>query len=134
MNEKIIRVEEGSFQAETEYKYNDNFEGYLVVTDKQTIKVGIQSGQSCCEQYGYLASEDDLSKYEGATLLGMKLTDKELRTYTEEEIPEYESSCMFVDFETDKGVLQLVCYNSHNGYYGHSAVLISRDLNNTEYL
>ena len=30
------------------------------------------------------------------------------------------------------GYLQFVAYNSHNGYYGHEAVLISKQLNYEE--
>lgn len=132
MNEKIVRIEESSFKVDGN-KYH-TYDGYLIITDQQTIKVGIDNGQGCCERWGYVSSEDDVDQFVGASLLDIKLTDQALRTYSADEIPEYETSTMFVDFETDKGVLQLVCYNSHNGYYGHEAVLISRDLNNTEYL
>ncbi len=41
---------------------------------------------------------------------------------------------MFVNLETNVGLLQFVAYNSHNGYYGHDAVLVSKQLNLTEAL
>ena len=41
---------------------------------------------------------------------------------------------MFVNVETDKGLLQFVAYNEHNGYYGHEACVISKHLNESEYL
>jgi hypothetical protein len=36
---------------------------------------------------------------------------------------------MFVNLETDKDTLQLTVYNSHNGYYGHSAFIRSNQIN-----
>jgi hypothetical protein len=38
---------------------------------------------------------------------------------------------MFVDIETDRGVLQFVAYNAHNGYYGHKARVQSTQLRHT---
>lgn len=138
MNEKIIRIEEGSWSSNTSSGWKQSYDGFLIVTEEQTIKVGIDNGQNCCESWGYLASQDDLSGFSGAVLLNIKVTDAELRAYTVDELPtksEWEGgSAMFVDFETDRGVFQIVAYNSHNGYYGHEAVVISRDLNYEEYL
>ena len=41
---------------------------------------------------------------------------------------------MFVNLETSEGLLQFVAYNAHNGYYGHEAVLVSKQLNHEERL
>ena len=41
---------------------------------------------------------------------------------------------MFVDIVTDRGVLQFVAYNIHNGYYGHEAKVISTQLEHNETL
>lgn len=136
MKETIVRIEEASWSKP------DNrwcgYDGFTIITDQQTIKVGIANGSSCCENWGHLASQDDLSGFAGAELLNIKITDTALRTYTQEELPtqgEYgDGGTMFVDFETSKGVFQIVAYNDHNGYYGHEAVVISRDLNHEEYL
>jgi hypothetical protein len=39
-----------------------------------------------------------------------------------------EGGIMFVNLDTDKGKLQFVAYNRHNGYYGHSAAVECRQL------
>lgn len=106
------------------------YEGYEIITSKQTIRVGISSGQSCCENFGYLTTNDNLQDFIGANLRAIKIVDQALKIV----VPLsdlYEGGAMFVNFETSKGVMQLVAYNSHNGYYGHEAVLISQQLNET---
>lgn len=130
--EKILRIEEATFSVPKEGYYS-SFDGLQVVTDQQTIKVGIENGQSCCEKWGFVTSEDDFSQFVDAELISVTLTDAALNTIT--ELPDmYEGGCMFVNFTTSKGVLQFVAYNDHNGYYSHEAVVVSRDLNNREYL
>ena len=124
---------------ETTFKKNDNdwrdYDGYEITTDKQIIKIGIDNLQNCCEQWGYFVTEDDLNEYIGANLISISKTDKMLNT---ERIKELEEDCetytMFVTFETDNGSFQFVAYNSHNGYYGHDAIIISEQLNVVECL
>ena len=41
---------------------------------------------------------------------------------------------IFVNFETDKGTFQLTAYNSHNGYYSHTAKFIVNEIVITETL
>lgn len=111
------------------------YDGYEVVTYQQTILVGISNSQSCCESWGYLSSNDDLQQFEGATLLSVEVTGPDLDTKNvllRDGVNE--DACMFVTFVTDVGPFQLVAYNEHNGYYGHDAVVISRDLNHSECL
>jgi hypothetical protein len=128
--ERIIRIEESSFFDKNEWSMYD---GYQIITDKQTIKVGISNGQSCCEHWGYLTSEDDLKQFEGAKLLSIEVVDKALDKIS---VPDcsYGGGAMFVNIETSEGLLQFAAYNEHNGYYGHEAVVISNDLNHSEYL
>jgi len=130
--EKILRIEETNFKT----KENDwnSYEGYQIITDKQTIKLGISDGQSCCERSGYFMSEDDFSEFIGANLIDLAITDTCLNTKKLEEEELYEPDLMFVNLNTDKGLLQFVAYNSHNGYYGHSAVVVSEQLNHEEVL
>ncbi len=118
----------------------DGYEGYLIVTDKQEIELGIQAGQDCCEHFGYFMSEDNLSDYIGTTLLDITLTDTALNEAAMKseglDSPHwvYEGGIMFVDIKTDRGVLQFVAYNEHNGYYGHDARVKSTFLEHSETL
>jgi len=105
-----------------------DMDGFLVETDKHKYYVLIDNGQSCCESWGYLSSEDDLTQFIGANLIEVKLTDKALnqRIVDESGYYEDEGGIQFVDFATDKGVFQLAVYNSHNGDYGHG-ILVTKD-------
>ena len=60
--------------------------------------------------------------------------DMEKILNTKDFVYSEECSAMFVNFETSNGTFQLTMYNTHNGYYGHSAVLVSKQLNVREIL
>ena len=116
---KIVLIEE------TEWKEGSwsGYDGYRIVCDDgKDIKMGISNGQSCCENWGYLTSEDDLQQYVGAELLGVKVVDEALNVSTCPEV--YEGGITFINVETSKGMFQFVAYNEHNGYYSHDCVLI----------
>ena len=113
------------------YTYDCEYEGWEVVTDDQTVRIGIENEQSCCERWGYTCSEDDPARFVGAELLRVERVDGDTTL-----IPEgfYEGGTIFVNIVTDRGKFQLAVYNEHNGYYGHDGVVISRDLNISETL
>jgi len=130
--EKILRIEEGVFKHD-----HLNMDGFLIITDKQTIKIGISSGQDCCEQTGYFATNDDISDFINSELQNIEITDTALMTrkfkehfeLEEEKSPNLdEGGIMFVNLITDKGILQFTVYNQHNGYYGHTAAVVSEKL------
>ena len=106
------------------------YDGYEISTDENQYYVLINNGQSCCENWGYLSSDDNLDYFVGAELIEVKLTDVALNQKVVEESNYYDDGggIQFVDFVTDKGVLQLAVYNAHNGYYGHS-ILIAKNEN-----
>lgn len=115
----------------------DVHDGWEVVTNEQTITLSISNGQSCCESWGYMLSEDNPSKFVGAELRGISLTDTNRTAhkfnppdseYDENSTYLDEGDVMFADIETDRGVLQFVAYNGHNGYYGHTARIVSKQL------
>lgn len=104
-------------------------DGYKIETDQHTFHVLIDSYQDCCEIWGYFSSEDDLKSFAGAELREVNLTDKALNTKELEDSGYYdgEGGIQFVDFVTDKGILQLAVYNGHNGYYGHGILVVKDD-------
>lgn len=125
--DKILRIEENTFTLE---KDSYAYDGFEIVTEDQTIRIGIENGQSCCEQWGCVITNDDTVEFIGATILGVSLTDKNMYNKQIEALEYIDAGgVMFVNIETDKGLLQFCAYNSHNGYYGHDAVLISKQLN-----
>lgn len=128
MPEKIIRIEEASFGFDGRC---NAFDGYLIITDKQTIRLGVSNEQACCERIGYFSTPDEIASFIGSTLLEMKITDICLNPH-KLDAEMYEGGAMFVDIVTDRGVLQFTVYNAHNGYYGHEAVAVSRQLNHAQ--
>lgn len=108
---------------------SSEYDGYAVTTTEQTIYVLIDNGQSCCESFGYLASADDLAAFIGAELREMVIVDTALNTHLLSQLPDLDDGgAVFVNFVTDRGVLQLACYNAHNGYYGHEVHILSRQI------
>lgn len=105
-----------------------DMDGYEVKTTDHRYLVLIDNGQSCCESWGYLSTEDNLQEFVGADLLDVELTDTSLKTEPIEEL-EYidEGGVQFVTFKTSRGDFQLAVYNGHNGYYGHGIIVAEDD-------
>jgi hypothetical protein len=124
--ETILKIEETTFEGK---------DGFIITTDTQSIKLGIDNGQSCCENWGYFMSEDDISDFIGSKLIDVKITDTLLKPNDDFDVNEmYEGDVMFVNITTDNGLLQFVAYNEHNGYYGHEACVVSKQINENVYL
>lgn len=127
--EKILEIKEWSGCLPN--KLWGGNDGYQIVTDKQVITVAISNSQDCCENWGYLMSQDNLQDFIDAELLEVKVVDTALNSHVKDFLKEdyvSESSCMFVNFETSAGTLQFTAYNEHNGYYGHEAFVISNQI------
>lgn len=119
--------------------------GFEIVTDKQAIVLAIDDESCCCESWGYFLTEDDTAKFIGAELRGVAITDtnrsnKIFSTNWDEfdngadVIYTDAGDTMFVDIKTDRGTLQFVAYNAHNGYYGHQARVSSTQLSTSKVL
>lgn len=70
-------------------------------------------------------------------MTGIEIVDAELnkKIYDSEvECVLDQGGVMFVNILTDKGILQFVAYNCHNGYYGHEATVKSTQLEHSECL
>lgn len=106
-------------------------DGYKIETEKHIFHVLIENGQQCCEDWGYITSDDDLEYYIGSELLEVDTIDTELNqkiiTEIEEDFDDISMNDIeFVDFRTSIGVFQLAVYNLHNGFYGHQ-IMIKKD-------
>ena len=130
--EKILKIEEVYGFTITDKKYNTGYDGFVVTTDKQEIKLGICNGQSCCENWGYFITNDEIEEFIGADVSDVVIVDACLSS---EKAPKlYEGAATYINIETSKGTLQFTAYNEHNGYYLHEAVVVSRQLTDSEYL
>jgi hypothetical protein len=140
--EYIRMIEEFGDKYDYEGKAG-GYSGYRITTSKQVIELGIWNVQDCCEIWGYFMSEDDLDSFLGAHLYDVRVVDtaqnveslkKRELDYTLQPYPEDDwsvdrwANLMFVNLETDRGTLQFVAYNEHNGYYGHDAYVKARQL------
>jgi len=116
---------------------SSGMDGFKVITNEQEIILGIGNGSGCCETWGHFFCNDDVKEFLGAQVMGVSVTDTALNNHKiTEEIPNglYEGGIMFVNIATNRGVLQFVAYNSHNGYYGHTASVSCKQLNHQESL
>lgn len=144
--EKILKIEEclGFDGVEDAWCEQD---GFKITTTEQEIYLVIDNMQCCCENFGYFMSEDNIDNFIGADLLDIKITDTISKSVTMNtlndrclelddngDIDIYEGGVMFVDIITSNGVLQFVAYNEHNGYYGHDAWVISKQLKHNQCL
>lgn len=124
--EKILSIVETSFErTQGDGSWSLIYDGYVITTDKQVVRMGITNGQQCCEQFGYLMSEDDVQSFVGSDLLSIQVVDEALNKKSIEDIEGSDTYLMFINIETANGLLQFVAYNSHNGYYGHTAFVES---------
>ena len=113
----------------------DTGDGYVVRTRLREIVVLISDDQGCCEQFGYMATSDNISDYIGASLLGVdvcEFDEDELgREYVTRSFPldhpildpSESMEAAFIYLRTSAGALTLAVYNEHNGYYGHSVFI-----------
>lgn len=127
---EIIQSIEEVFEVQGKEPW-EKMDGFKVTTDKQEILVLINNSQGCCEQWGHLSSNDELQDFAGAELLKLELVDEALDKKMLEKF-EYGfdgGGIVFVNFETNRGTFQLAVYNNHNGYYGHSIMIKSEQLN-----
>lgn len=115
---------------------SDDASGYEVETTRQTIRLSIGNKTQCCENWGYFWCNDNISDFIGCDLRNVKLTDAALNTkqLSDNGADTYKTCLMFVDLETDKGTLQFVTYNAHNGFYSHIASVKSTQLTHLEHL
>lgn len=123
---KIVTIEEKVFYH-SRGSFSSSYEGVvLTLDDGTTYKLGIEDGQSCCEQSGYVTSHDNYEEFIGAEFLDYYITTEDLCTI--EDLHEnYCGNMMFLTISTSKGDLQFVAYNDHNGYYGHDVLVVKDD-------
>jgi len=133
--EKIIEIND--FE---EKEGHGSVAGFEVVTNKQSIKLFIDNNSQCCERWGHFRCNDNPREFIGAKLRGVSLTDtalNEAQMKANDPNPFdkwFEGGVMFVNLETNKGTLQFVAYNDHNGYYGHEAKVQCTQLTHRECL
>lgn len=111
--EKILKIESSP---------ENNMDGYYITTDRQVIKILIDNGQNCCENWGYFALHDDPQEFVGAYLLAVNSVndclDVEKFKLGADAYMDLDSA-IFINIETTLGTLQFTVYNEHNGYYSH---------------
>lgn len=134
---EIIELVEAIAGYKFETDDYSSYEGYRIKTSERDIRVLVSSESSCCENFGYISSDDNLSQFVGAELIEVwaatlddryfpsenlyvkKLVD--LRGWDERGPDVFEAA--FVYIETSRGPLTLAVYNEHNGYYGHEVLI-----------
>ena len=120
MSNKILKIEEGIWDKRGEHASEDSgYEGYLITTEKGKLVLGISAFTKCCEDSGYLMSEDKLDEFIGATLISYEPVGGPIKGS-----PDTGEACTyFVNLHTSKGLLQFTAYNEHEGFYGHDVMI-----------
>lgn len=127
-----------SIDSDITFSLGDKWRSYAGVVikldDGSEIKFGIADQQNCCEEWGYLAPKDDVKDFIGAVLLSVKEVDTfpegvAKYDWIDEELNHTwgELEWQGIEVQTNKGVLQFVVYNSHNGYYSHNTIFIDHE-------
>lgn len=109
----------------TEEEWNfSRFEGFLIETTKGQIKVGID--KKCgCGRAGYFITNNDINDFIGGKIVDIKVVDGCINVQKLEKIaPFINGDVLFVNIETDRGVLQFTVYNQGK-YCAHKAFVCS---------
>lgn len=107
----------------------EQYNGIRIKTTNHTIIAYISPYRKCCEIFGSILSQADLTPFIGKKLRKVYLTNTACKTEFVDYILSQESSSsmyyriQFINFETDAGVFQFTVYNADNGYYGHDVVI-----------
>lgn len=134
--ERITEIAEFEDQEDGRVKHS----GYKVYTTQQSITLCIKGGQRCCERFGYFWCNENPDEFIGANLLSVRVTDDALSegVLKENDLDRstkyFQGRVMFINLETDRGTLQFVAYNEHNGFYGHEALVKCSQLDYSECL
>lgn len=126
---RIIKVDTSASYADKAGSYPRQYDGIRITFDDgEELFFGINTDQYCCETVAYLHSVDDPEEFIGANFLRLDERDTWPENVGEEE-PEYWDGGGFqaIDVVTDRGIMQFVVYNEHNGYYSHGTILKFRD-------
>ena len=110
-NEETVTSIQSSLNKTIEKVELDDEQLFISFIDGSELVIW-DGGQSCCESR-YMTTDDNISDFNGATLLDMELKSVECKDldYGEHEI-------QFLDVKTSEGVFTIVNHNEHNGYYG----------------
>lgn len=107
----------------------EQYDGIRIVTSNHVFIAYISPFRNCCEIFGSILSQENLSPYIGSKLNRVYLTNTACKTEYIDYILSQKSSSsqfyriQFINFETDKGTFQFTVYNADNGYYGHDVVI-----------
>lgn len=124
---------------------DNGYSGWSIKTPKQTIKILIESGQKCCEDWGYIITEDkDYKRFIGWTISAMDIIETEdYKTISDvlsnmSPVGDRGYAAVFINLHcykfneetrnNDTETIQFVVFNGHNGYYGHDIKIESNKL------
>ena len=110
-NEETVTSIQSSLNKTIEKVELDDEQLFISFIDGSELVIW-DGGQSCCESR-YMTTDDNLSDFNGATLL-----DMELKSVEYEDLDYGEHEIQFLDVKTSEGVFTIVNHNEHNGYYG----------------
>lgn len=116
---------------------NDEWYGYQIVTNYQTIELCIDKFTSCCEKWytdiilpskkNKMTDEQKLQSIIGLELVN--LPKRNTSVYWGKSVRDFDKEIFTASIEinTKIGIITLICINEHNGYYPHSIYVKWKD-------
>lgn len=125
VGEKYVAILERHSGKEIKSMCIDSNDRFVVEFVDDSVIAIYDDGHSCCE-HRYMHSEDELDfEYHAGSIFRF------VQVVDGPDIDDCEChETKFCNVLTDKGVIQLVCHNEHNGYYGGFSIAIKEWRNN----
>jgi len=100
--------------------------GYeIIMSDKsKNITMIISNSKHCCETYG-VHTPSGISKFIGATYSHIIINGI---SECEDKIDEHARQIK-IEIHTDRGIMEIILYNQHNGYYSHDVYIKTENIN-----
>lgn len=97
-------------------------ENFIIITFKDALSITFyDDGQQCCEDR-FITCDDNLDDFVGSAYLDYEIVEiAPLYDYEDSE------DIQFLNIKTDRGVIQFVTHNNHNGYYSGFNIVVEDD-------
>lgn len=127
MDDIILQINDT--YEETDQDTNETYNGILIKTSKQDIKCLLSySNDGCCEINDVLLQLPEGITHEelvGATVSSVMWGTHDDADWSEIHVrDEHDLQSAVIIIETSCGLVKLVAYNEHNGYYPHDVLTV----------
>ena len=105
----------------------EDYQGYVITTTQQVIRVLISRFRGCCEEFdvdiilpGELTDIASNALTDINSLIGQHVTNVKWAYTKHNSTTVYDRFEACVEVHTSIGLVKLIAWNEHNGYYSHT--------------